>query len=371
MSPKQLRQYLLAVILALTGIGVVAVYSSSAMASAATYGGSVRFLIQHASAIACGIALSLACLMIPYPILQRSAKWLFLLSVVLLILVSIFGQEVGGAKRWFRIGRFSIQPSEFAQLSLILYLADLIARRAPSMQDFWRGVMPALIATGMMSVLVLAQPDLGTTVVMAGVALLLLCVGKAKWQHLVLICAVGLAGLIFLIAGAEYRRRRILAFLDPWADPRGNGYQILQSYFAMASGGLVGLGVGGSLQRLFFLPGAHTDFVFAVIGEELGLLGTTAVILLFALFLICGFRIAIAAQDLFSKYLVCGLVGMIGFEAMVNIAVVTGMLPTKGLPLPLISYGGTSMVMNLIACALILQASRYAERYQVHSVAGR
>ena len=371
MSPRQLRQYLLVVILALVGIGVVSVYSASAMASAATYGGSVRFLLHHVLSIALGLLVSVGCLMVPYATLQRSARWLFVASVIMLVLVAIFGQEVGGAKRWFRIARWSVQPSEFAQLSLIIYLADLIARRSPAMQDFWRGVLPALVATGMMSVLVLVQPDLGTTIVMASVALLLLCVGKAKWQHLALVCAVGLAGLIFLIAGAEYRRRRILAFLDPWADPRGNGYQILQSYFAMASGGLVGLGVGGSLQRLFFLPGAHTDFVFAVIGEELGLLGTTAVILLFALFLICGFRIAVASQDLFSKYLVCGLVGMIGMEAMVNIAVVTGMLPTKGLPLPLISYGGTSMVMNLVACALIFQASKHAERFQLHSALGR
>ena len=153
-----------------------------------------------------------------------------------------------------------------------------------------------------------------------------------------------------------------MSFLNPWQDAQGSGYQILQSYFALASGGLAGLGLGASVQKLFFLPSAHTDFIFAIIGEELGLLGTTAVIGLFALFLACGFRIAIAVQDLFSKYLVCGLVGMIGLEAMVNIAVVTGLLPTKGLPLPLISYGGTSMVMNLIACALIFRASRHADR---------
>ena len=371
MTPRKLRQCLLVIVLALLGLGTVAVYSASAMASAATYGGSLWFVLRHLLAIACGLALSVGCLAIPYAQVRRSARWLFLLSLILLVLVVVFGQEVGGARRWFRIGRWSLQPSEFAQLSLVLYLADLLARRAGELAGFWRGLAPALVATGLMAGLVLAQPDFGTTIAMGAVALGLLCVAKARWQHLAAVAAVAVVALAVLIAGEEYRRRRILAFLDPWADPRGSGYQILQSYFALASGGLVGVGLGGSLARLFFLPGAHTDFIFAILGEELGLVGTTAVVGLVALFVTCGFRIAIAAQDLFSKYLVCGLVGMIGLEAVVNIAVVTGLLPTKGLPLPFISYGGTSMVMNLVACALIVQASRHGERVSLEGALGR
>ena len=371
MSPRQLRRLLLVIMLALLGLGVVAVYSSSALASEATYGGSLHFIVNHMLAIGCGTVLGLACLMIPYDVLRRCGKWLFLLSLVLLILVFLFGQEVGGAKRWFRVGRWSLQPSELAQLSLILYLADLLARRTDRLQAFWSGLLPPLLATGMAAGLVLIQPDLGTTIAMGAVALLLLCVARARWQHLAAVVAVAAVVLVFLIAGEEYRRRRILAFLDPWADPRGSGYQILQSFFAMASGGFAGTGIGGSMQKLFFLPSAHTDFIFAIIGEELGLVGSTAVLILLGLFLSCGFRIAIAVQDLFSKYLVCGLVGMIGLEAMVNIAVVTGMLPTKGLPLPFVSYGGTSMVMNLIACALIFHASRDGERLPVESTPDR
>jgi len=365
MSPRALRRCLLVVILVLLGLGLVAVYSASAMAAAATYGGSLRFLLHHLLAIACGVALAIGCLAIPYSQLRRVSRWLFLFSVIALVLVFLLGPEVGGARRWFRIGRWSLQPSELAQLSLILYLADLLARRTGELHHFWRGLLPPLLATGLMAGLVLLQPDLGTTIAMGAVAMLLLYVAKARWQHLAAVAAVALAVLVILIAGAEYRRRRILAFLDPWADPLGGGYQILQSYFALASGGLLGVGIGGSLQRLFFLPGAHTDFLFAIIGEELGLVGTTAVILLLALFLLFGFRIAVAAQDLFSKYLVCGLVGMIGLEALINIAVVTGLLPTKGLPLPLMSYGGTSIVINLIACALIFQGSRYGERIPI------
>jgi cell division protein FtsW len=361
MAPKHLRQILLVIILTLLGIGTVAVYSSSALISEATYGGSLRFVAHHLLGIVCGMGLGLGCLMIPYGMLRKSARWLLLFSVIALVLVDLFGQEVGGARRWFRIGRWGLQPSEFAQLSLVLYLADLLDRRSVNLQDFWKGLLPPLVVTGVTAGLILVQPDLGTTFVMGAVALLLLCVAKARWQHLAIVVAIAAVALVFLIAGEEYRRRRILAFLDPWSDPLGSGYQILQSYFAMASGGLAGLGVGASLQKLFFLPSAHTDFIFAIIGEELGLIGTTAVIGLFALFLTCGLRMAIAARDLFSKYLVCGLVGLLGLEAMVNIAVVTGLLPTKGLPLPLISYGGTSMVMNLVACALIFQASRHGE----------
>jgi cell division protein FtsW len=354
---------MLVIIAAMLGLGTVAVYSASAMAAEATYGQSLRFLMHHVISIILGCVVGLACLMVPYPVLRKSGRWLLLLSIALLVLVAIFGQEVGGAKRWFRLGRWSLQPSEFAQLSLIMYLSDLLARRVDRLHDFWRGLLPPLVATGFTAGLVLIQPDLGTTVVMGAVALLLLCIARARWQHLTVMLAVAVAAVAWLIAGEEYRRRRILAFLDPWKDPRGSGYQIIQSYFALASGGLAGLGVGASLQKLFFLPSAHTDFIFAIIGEELGLFGTTAVLVLIGLFLACGFRIALATQDLFSKYLVCGVVGMIGFEAMVNIAVVTGVIPTKGLPLPLISYGGTSMVMNLLACALLFHASKHAEHF--------
>ena len=371
MTPKRLRQLMLIIILALLGLGTVAVYSSSALVSEATYGRSLWFLTHHLLAIACGIVLGVGCLMMPYAVLRRSARWLLLFSLISLVLVCVCGQEIGGAKRWFRIGRWSLQPSAFAQVSLVLYLADLLARRPGRVQDFWRGLVPPLLTTGLTAGLVLIQPDFGTAIVMGAMALLLLCVAKARWQQLAGVVAVAVVVLAFLVAGEEYRRQRILAFLDPWGDPRGSGYQILQSYFALASGGLAGLGIGASLQKLFFLPSAHTDFIFAIIGEELGLVGTTAIIGLLALFLTCGFRIAVAAQDLFSKYLVCGLVGMIGLEAMVNIAVVTGVLPTKGLPLPLISYGGSSMAMNLVACALVFQASKHGERFTIERAGGR
>lgn len=363
MTPKQLRQCLLWIVLTMLSVGIVSVYSSSAMISHATYGHSLRFIQQHLLAVGIGLLATLGALLLPFDTLRRGAKWLFGLSVVLLILVLVLGPEVGGAQRWFRIGRWSFQPSELAQLALVLYLADVLARKADDLEDVWRGLLPPLAATGLLGTLVLLQPDFGAAMVMGSVAFVLLIVAKARWQHLLILALVAGVGAFVLIMGADYRRHRLLAFLHPDQDPRGSGYQILQSYVALASGGFFGVGIGASMQKLFFLPGAHNDFVFAIIGEELGLLGSTAILTLFALFLLCGFRLAMRCQDAFGKYLICGFVAMIGLKGIVNIAVVIGLLPTKGLPLPLISYGGTAIIMNLLACAVIFQASRYGERY--------
>lgn len=352
---------MLVVILTLLGLGTVAVYSASAIVAQNTYGQGLYFLQHHVIAVSVGLAAACACLMVPFPIIRASAKWMLLTSFVLLVLVIFIGHEAGGARRWLSLGRWSLQPSELAQLALVVYLSDLLARKGSQILDFRKGVLPVIMVTGVMAALVLVQPDLGTAVVMGSVALLLLMVARARWVHLGRILAAAGIGLVLLIVAAPYRLQRLVAFMDPWADPRGSGYQIIQSYYAFANGGVIGTGLGGSMQKLFYLPSAHTDFIFAIIGEELGLLGTTAIILLFALLLACGLRLAILTGDLFCKFLVCGIVGLLGLEALVNMAVVTGMLPTKGLPLPLVSYGGTSMIMNLVACALIFQASRYGE----------
>lgn len=359
MTARDLRRVLLAIIATLLAVGCIAVYSSTAIMSHETTGSSLHYVLHHVAAIVLGLGLSVAALGVPYPALRRGAKAAVAASVVLLALVFVLGTQAGGARRWFRLGHISVQPSEFAQLALVVYLADFLARKQAVVRDFRRGFLPPILVTGVMAGLVLLQPDLGTAIVMGGVSLLLLFVANARSRHIGGSVSLGAIGLIFLIAGREYRRRRILAFLDPWQDPQGVGFQILQSFFALGDGGLFGHGLGASMQKLFYLPGAHTDFIFAVIGEELGLLGITAMLALFALFVICGIRMAQGAEDLFSKYLILGCVGLVALEAVVNMAVVTGMLPTKGLPLPLVSYGGTSMVGNLLACALICHGSRH------------
>ncbi len=362
MTDRELRRLLAGIIVTLLGVGCVAVYSTTAMMADATYGNTWQFLLNHLVAIVLGLGLSLACLAVPYPSLRRAAKPLVLVSLIALVAVLLFGREVGGAQRWFRLGRLSFQPSEFSKLALILYFADFLARRQEQLQEFRRGFLPPMLVTGLMAGLVLLQPDLGTASALGAVALMMLIVARAKWAHLGTTLAAAVPVLVLLVAGEAYRRRRILAFLNPWQDPQGVGFQILQSYFAMGRGGLWGSGLGMSVQKLFYLPGAHTDFIFAIIGEEMGLIGTTVLLGLFALFVSCGVRMAHAAEDPFSKYLICGCVGLIGLQAIVHMAVVTGLMPTKGLPLPLVSYGGTSMVSNLIACSLIVHAGRHGRR---------
>ena len=358
MTDRALRQVLVLIIATLIGLGCVAVYSATAIMAHETYGSSLHFVMTHLLAIVIGLGLSLAVLAIPYPLLRGSAKWLLLVSVVLLVLVSIFGPEVGGARRWFRLWHVSVQPSEFAQLALVIYLADFLARKQAVVEQFRAGFLPPVLATGVTAGLVLLQPDLGTAIVMGAVAMLLLMMAKARRRHVGLLMVLGAVALAVLIGAEGYRRRRMLAFLNPWQDPAGVGFQILQSYLAFANGGLTGGGIGASMQKLFYLPGAHTDFIFSIVAEELGLIGTTAVLALFALFVGCGIRMAFNVEDPFNKYLICGCVGLVGLDAIINVAVVTGLLPTKGLPMPLVSYGGTAMVSNLLACALILHASR-------------
>lgn len=358
MTERSVRRMCLLIMATLVGFGCVAVYSATALISHETYGSTMRFALTHLLAIAVGLALGLGVLAVRTEQLRRAAKALVVISGGFLVLVKIFGLEVGGATRWFRLGPLSIQPSEFAQLALVVYLADYLARKRDMIQHFREGLLPPLIITGGMAGLLLLQPDLGTAIMMALVTGVMLLLAKARLKHLGLLAVAGLVGLAVLIGSEGYRMRRMMAFMNPWQDPSGVGFQLLQSYVAFANGGVVGQGLGASMQKLFYLPGAHTDFMFAVIAEELGLIGTTAVLGLFTLLVSCGIRMALNTEAVFEKYLIAGCVSLIGLEALVNMAVVTGLLPTKGLPLPLLSYGGTAMVGNLLACALIFRASR-------------
>ena len=357
MGERYTRRMLVLVMATLLALGCLAVYSATSVMAYAVTGRTWSLLAHHLIGVALGVACGAACLAIPYETLRRSGKFMVGLSLALLVLVDALGSEIGGARRWFHLGRLSVQPSEFAQLALVVYLADVLSRKRAVIRDLREGVLPPLIVTGVLSGLVLIQPDLGTATVMASVCLILLLIAKARGSHLVGAMGLGVVALVVLIAGAEYRRRRMLAFLNPWDDPQGAGFQIIQSYVALADGGLVGQGLGESMQKLFFLPSAHTDFIFAMIGEELGLIGTTAVLALFGLLLTCGIRMAQLTDDLFGKFLISGCVALLSVEALVHMAVVTGLMPTKGLPLPLVSYGGSSMVINVMACGLIVWAS--------------
>jgi cell division protein FtsW len=348
---------LVGAVLLLAGFGVVMVYSSGAVFAAKKYGDATFFLKRELIYAVLGLgAMSLAS-RVDYSIYRKLAYPLLFVSLGLLAAVLKIGSRAGGAIRWFRAGPLSFQPSELAKLALCVYLAYLLARKAEKVRVFSVGFLPPLLVTGVMMVLLLKQPDLGTAAIFGAVALGLLFVAGTRTSYLILAVLVAApAGWQFIVS-TPFRMRRMLAFLDPWAFRRDVGYQITESLISVGSGGITGLGLGDGRQKLFFLPEAHTDFILSIVGEELGLCGVLFVIGLFGVLVWRGFRTAFRARDVFGSYLAFGITTMFGLQALVNIGVVLGSLPTKGLPLPFISYGGTSLVMSLFAAGVLANIS--------------
>jgi cell division protein FtsW len=271
------------------------------------------------------------------------------------------GHTVGGAQRWFRLGPLSFQPSEVFKIALVFYLADSLDRRQDQIRQL-AGLAPYFIILGVGMVLLEKQHDLGTAVLLALVTLQLLLLAGMQWKFFMIPLAVLVPTFIFLVESASYRMRRITAFLNPWEDPQGAGFQLIQSLIAVGNGGIRGVGLANSTQKLFYLPAPHTDFIFAVIAEELGLWGAGALVFFFAVFILRGLKVAARAgastNGTFKALLASGITGLIGFQALMNLGVVTGLLPTKGIPLPLISYGGSSMVFTLFSIGLLFNISR-------------
>jgi cell division protein FtsW len=298
--------------------------------------------------------------------LRRIRCWikpLFIFSLILLALVFVpyLGKEVGGAKRWLKIGVFSFQPSELAKWASILFLADFLSSQKKKPVSFFRHFLFSIMTVGIPCLLILMQPDLGGAFVLGVVAMFIFFAAGINLSYIITLILVSLPVFYFSIFSVPYRRRRIFAFLNPWADVRGYGFQIVQSYLALGLGGLWGAGLGKSTQKLFYLPAAQTDFIFSIIGEELGLIGTVSIVILFILFLWQGIKISLRSSDTFIKLLSFGIVVTIVLTASVHIAVVCGAVPTKGLPLPFISYGGSALVLNMMAVGLLLNSSR--DRY--------
>ncbi|MDD5449854.1 MAG: putative lipid II flippase FtsW [Candidatus Omnitrophica bacterium] len=339
-------------------IGVIMVYSSSAMVAYERYKDSTYFLKRHCFYLLIGLALALFLMATDYRKLQKFSKPLLFFSGCLLLLILLKGREIGGAKRWFRFGQFSFQPSEFAKLSLMIYLSDCLARKQARIKNFLEGFIPPAMVAGAVILLVLLQPDLGTAIAISAITGILFFVAGIDLRY-ILLSLLAMAPVLYVaIFSAPYRRRRILAFLNPWQDPRGIGFQVIQSFLALGSGGLLGMGLGRSRQKLFYLPESHTDFIISIIGEELGLIGTASVMILFILFLWQGMKISFNCRDLFGKFLSLGIVSMISLEAVINIGAGTGAIPTKGLPLPFISYGGTSLMFHVASIGLLLNIAK-------------
>ena len=340
--------------------GVVLVYSSSAIYAHEKFGDSRFFLKRHMIFLFIGFILMLSLMSVNIARIERFSRPLAGISILLLLFVIIpgIGVSIGGARRWFRIWFLSFQPSEFAKFALITYLASFLSRKGCKIKDFFYGYLPAMSVVSLMTVLVLLEPDLGTAVSIFAVGFMIIFVAGGKLKHLFGTVLLGLPALYYLIFSVPYRRRRVLIFLDPWRDKEGSGFQIIQSFLALGSGGLFGVGLGQSKQKLFYLPEAHTDFIFSIIGEELGFLGASCVLILFAAFVWQGLRAFFKEHRVFNKVLIFGITVMIAFEALVNIGVSLGAFPTKGLPLPFISYGGSSLVFHMAAFGLMLNAMR-------------
>ena len=353
------RRGLLVVTSLLVALGVVMVYSSSAIYAQETYGDAGYFLKRHLIYLGIGLAGFVAALGVEPGRLRRWAKPLMALALLLLLLVLIpgIGHRVSGARRWFKLAWFSFQPSELAQLAVILYMADVLTRKRGLLKDFFQGVLPALVVLGLTVGLVLAEPDLGTSVAIAVVAVLILFLAEVDWKILVPMFLSAIPAVALLIIAKPYRVRRVLAYLNPWADPEGSGFQLIQSLVALGSGGLLGVGLGESRQKLFYLPAAHTDFIFSVVGEELGFVGTTAVLVLLGLLCWYGLRLALQAPDGFGFLVGLGIISLLALEALVHVGVSTGAIPTKGLPFPFVSYGGSSLIANLVSMGVLLNVA--------------
>jgi cell division protein FtsW len=345
--------------LLLTGFGVVAVYSASAVIALDRHQDAYFFLRRHVLYAGLGLGAMVVVMQIHYRYLQQWAPLLLLVSLVLLIMVYIpvLAREAGGAKRWLQFGRFSFQPAELSKVTLILYLARQVATRPGWQGKFVESFLPLALVIGSVFLLTLGQPDLGTAVLSVGVAALVLFVGGVPLIYLGGSLLATLPFLYLALVHVGFRWRRLLAFWDPWSVRSDAGFQIVQSLLAFGKGGVIGVGPGGGNQKLFFLPEAHTDFVFAVIGEEFGFLGCTLVLGLFGVLLWGGMLVAWRVEDPFARYLASGLTGMILLQAVMNIAVVVGYLPTKGLPLPFVSLGGSSLIMTLVAVGILLGIS--------------
>jgi cell division protein FtsW len=346
----------------LLGIGIIMVFSASSNRTYVSFGDPYYYLKRQALWLVISLGAMVFAMNFDYWHLRTLARPIFLFSIVLLVIVLIpgLGTGVHGARRWIGVGIARFQPSEFEKLALTIFLSSLLCERGRA-RSFRRGIVPVVLIAGLIFGLILLQPDLGTAVACAGTIAVMLFVAGANLWHLSGLALASVPVLFAAIFSAEYRRRRFLAFLNPWADPLDTGFHIIQSLYALGSGSLFGLGLGQGRQKFWYLPEQHTDFIFSVLGEELGFVGGAAVVLLFLLFAWRGFRIAVRAPDGFSCLLAAGLTSMIVLQAAVNIGVVTASIPITGIPLPFISHGGSSLIFMMAGVGILLNISRYQQ----------
>ena len=345
---------------------VVMVYSASAVLAMEKYDTPYYFLTKQAVWVLTGLCLLPIVMRIDYRQYRHPAViWTVLAVVALALIAVLFGRPVKGATRWINIGPLGVQPSELAKLAVIVFSAAVLERRMERIDDVSHALFPIGIVLGGIVALILLQPDLGTAAAVAMIAAVMVFAAGLNYSYLVGLVLASMPALYLLLAGSEYRWRRVEAFLDPWSDPLGKGHQVIQSMIAVSTGGVVGRGLMGGMQKLFYLPEPHNDFIYSVIAEELGFIGATVVVGCFCVITWRGLRAAVRAPDRFGALLAIGLTTMIAFQAMVNISVVLGLLPTKGIPLPFVSAGGSSLLINLVGMGMLQNISQHASSSHV------
>ncbi len=344
----------------LTLVGVIEVFSASSVYAFTTYDNSFWFFERQALYAVVGVATLFLTARMRYSAWRRLSVPFLAISVALLFVAlhPASGTSAYGASRWIALGPFTLQPSEFAKLAVIAFAASVLSRKGTRLDDWLHVALPLGPVVLLVAGIVLLQRDLGTTVVLVGTVLLMLFVAGVRMKYLAVTGLAAVAGTAYLIAGTAYRRARLLAFVNPWKDPRFTGYQLIQGLIALGSGGWFGVGLGASRQKWQYLPNAHTDFIFAVLGEELGLLGELAVLVLFGVMIYAGIRIAMRAPDPFGRLLAAGITSWIGLQAVVNLGAVTGLLPITGVPLPFVSFGGSALIITLAAVGVLTSIAR-------------
>ncbi len=352
-------------IMLLLAVGVVMVYSASSYYAMFHYNDSMHYLKRQVIWSVLGVASMMFMMALDYHKLKKYTFIALIITVPLLLLVFAF-EGVNGAQRWIQLGPFSFQPSELAKYVVVLYLAMFLEKRGDGVKNLKTGVIPCFFVAGIFAALVLAEKNLSIASVIMIVTFIMVFAAGARNAHMFGIVApvLGVAALGFAL-GEDYRRARMLNFINPWKDPAGNGYQLIQSFYALGAGGITGLGLGQSRQKMLYMPEPHNDFIFSIIGEELGLIGCLIIISLFVIFVWRGIRVAMKAKDTYGSLLAIGITSVIAVQSIINVAVVTGSMPVTGVPLPFISYGGTSLVINMIAMGILINISRQTEGKEV------
>ena len=357
-------KWLFTAMLLLVCTSVVMVYSASAVVLGEGGQSPYLYLFKQLTWALVGLALAQVIMRVDYRTYREpTVIWIALALVCVALVAVLFGREINGARRWLNVGPLGIQPSEFAKIVVIIFVAAILERRMERIDDP-SALLPIAGVLAAVGLLVLAQPDLGTAASIAMIAAVMIFSAGISYRYVAVLGVMGVAALGLLVQ-AEYRWRRVTAFLDPWADPLNSGYQVIQSMVAVSLGGLFGRGLMDGVQKRFYLPEPHNDFIYAVISEELGLIGATVVLACFCVITWRGLRTAVRAPDRFGAFLALGLTTMVAFQAFFNISVVLGLAPTKGIPLPLVSYGGSSLLINLIGMGILLNVSQHTSSSHV------